>query len=325
MHRQSITGLVYRALFPKPRQGDPPSFSAHVNRNLVPEVRVETSTFYGALDCIEAQYPGLDYTHEPHRRRLERFPWHRKLFKAFRDLKLTKSEILGLCQWEGTRSAKEKYENDIGRLIRDTTADGISADELKEPYATVYPASGVGWTEPSPNSASQIPGVRKRGGDLGSRPSEMEQDELLRSGAEAQARSEDYYNFDERLPRWLHEAAARNEIDLDGMLEAISERRPFHISPSHVVDASFNPPALSIANTAPTMNYNATLSAGDALGTGQAGMTDTQIAMVNVWNLSNELTRNVNAGNAPLVPAASTTSRTTTVPAAAAQPAGEAR
>ena len=62
MHKPSIAQIVYNTTFPRPKPADPPSFSVHITRNLVPEVRVETAAFYGSLDSIEAQYPGLDYS-----------------------------------------------------------------------------------------------------------------------------------------------------------------------------------------------------------------------------------------------------------------------
>ncbi len=125
MHRQSIPNLVYRHLFPAPRANDPNCFAMHLTRNLIPEVRAETSTFYGALDSVEARYPGLDYTHRPHRMRLGRFMHHRRLFRAFDELGLTDDEILGLCRWEGTRWARESYEKQEGVRVRDTTGDEI--------------------------------------------------------------------------------------------------------------------------------------------------------------------------------------------------------
>jgi hypothetical protein len=125
MHKPSLTTLVHKRLFPNPRANDPTSFAAHISRNLVPEVRIETATFYGALDCIEAQYPGLDYSYPPHRMRLSRFPWHRRLFRAFDDLGLTETEIASLCHWEGTKWARERYEKDNAVKVRDTTGDDI--------------------------------------------------------------------------------------------------------------------------------------------------------------------------------------------------------
>lgn len=136
MHKPSLAQIVYDAIFSRPRPTDPSSFSAHIARNLVPEVRIETSAFYGSLDCIEAQYPGLDYSYGPHRMRLGRFPWHRKLFKVFDDLGLTEDEISSLCRWEGTKSARERYEKEEGVTVRDTTADSIGG-------ATPTPAPSI--------------------------------------------------------------------------------------------------------------------------------------------------------------------------------------
>ncbi|KAJ5170238.1 uncharacterized protein N7500_003021 [Penicillium coprophilum] len=125
MRKPSVGQIVYNATFTRPRTSDPGSFGAHITRNLVPEVRVETSLFYGSLDCIEAQYPGLDYSYGPHRMRLGRFPWHRKLFQTFDELGLTEEEISNLCRWEGTKSARQRYEAEEGILVRDTTAHSV--------------------------------------------------------------------------------------------------------------------------------------------------------------------------------------------------------
>lgn len=123
MHRKNpISVLVYNTLFPSPTPTDPPSFSAHLSKNLVGEVRIETANFYGSLDTIEARYPGLNYAHAPHRKRLGRFPHHRRLFDAFDRLGLTESEIQGFCRWEGTLWARERYERDEGVRVVDTTA-----------------------------------------------------------------------------------------------------------------------------------------------------------------------------------------------------------
>ncbi|KAJ5601014.1 hypothetical protein N7510_010548 [Penicillium lagena] len=125
MHKPSLAQIVYNATFPRPLTSDPGSFAAHITRNLVPEVRLETSIFYGSLDCIEAQYPGLDYSYGPHRMRLGRFTWHHELFRVFDELGLTEAEILSLCRWEGTRWARERYEKEEGISVRDTTAHSI--------------------------------------------------------------------------------------------------------------------------------------------------------------------------------------------------------
>ena len=125
MRKPSLAQIVYNATFPRPRSSDPGSFAAHITRHLVPEVRMETNTFYGPLDCIEAQYPGLNYAYGPHRMRLSRFPWHRRLFRVFDELQLTPEEISDLCCWEGTKSARQRYEADERTIVQDTTGSSI--------------------------------------------------------------------------------------------------------------------------------------------------------------------------------------------------------
>lgn len=90
-------------------------------------MRIETANFYGSLDTIEARYPGLNYAFAPHRKRLGRFPHHRKLFDAFDRLGLTNAEIQGFCRWEGTLWARERYERDEGVKVVDTTGSEIGA------------------------------------------------------------------------------------------------------------------------------------------------------------------------------------------------------
>ncbi|KAF5027692.1 hypothetical protein F66182_176 [Fusarium sp. NRRL 66182] len=125
MKGRPVDQLVYEYMFPRPKSNDPQNFHALLQRNLIPEVRQETHAFYGHLETQEAKYPGLDYTHHTHRIRLSRWPWHRRLFRAFDGLQLTSAEIAGLTKWEGTKWAKEKYEKEQGYTIRDTTADGF--------------------------------------------------------------------------------------------------------------------------------------------------------------------------------------------------------
>lgn len=128
MRKPAIASLVYARLFPTPKSTDPASFQAHVTRNIVPEVRAETTCYYGSIDCLEAQYPGLDYTNLAHRTRLARFTFHRRMFRIFDEMRLTAEEIQDLCRWEGTRSAREKYEKDHSCVIRDTTWDDVEAE-----------------------------------------------------------------------------------------------------------------------------------------------------------------------------------------------------
>ena len=126
MRRQtSVASLLYAHLFPNPGPSDPPNFQTHLARDLIPEIRIETATFYGSLDSIEARYPGLNYCHGPHRMRLGRFPHHARLFKVIDDLDITEQEVMDLVRWEGTLWARQRFERDENIKVRDTTGDGI--------------------------------------------------------------------------------------------------------------------------------------------------------------------------------------------------------
>lgn len=120
-----VDQLVYEYMFPKPRSTDPQNFHSLLHRSLILEVRQEVHHFYGHLDTQEAKYPGLDYCNRIHRIRLSRWPWHRRLFRAFDGLRLTNSEISNLTKWEGTKWAKERFERDAGVVIRDTASDEV--------------------------------------------------------------------------------------------------------------------------------------------------------------------------------------------------------
>jgi hypothetical protein len=126
MKGRPVDQLVFEYMFPKPRQPDLQNFHALLQRQLIPEVRHEVQSYYGHLDTQEAKYPGLDYCHPTHRIRLSRWPWHRRLFRAFDALRLTRNEIAGLTKWEGTKWAKERYESQEGIVIRDTAVDDFA-------------------------------------------------------------------------------------------------------------------------------------------------------------------------------------------------------
>ena len=121
----NISSLVYHHLYPHPSPSDPPDFAAHLAKHLVAEVRIETQRFYGGLETVEARYPGLNYSHPPHRKRLGRFQHHARLFRAFDELRLTEHEIGMLCRWEGTLWARQRYERDEGVPVLDTTGNDI--------------------------------------------------------------------------------------------------------------------------------------------------------------------------------------------------------
>ena len=95
MRRQtSVSALLYSHLYPQPTANDPISFSRHLAKHLIPEIRIETARFYGSLDSIEARYPGLNYTYPPHIARLSRFANHARLFKAFRHARVDLTHVL---------------------------------------------------------------------------------------------------------------------------------------------------------------------------------------------------------------------------------------
>jgi hypothetical protein len=259
MHKPSIAQLVYEATFPRPRTTDPASFSAHITRNLVPEVRIETAAFYGALDCIEAQYPGLDYSSGPHRMRLGRFPWHRKLFKVFDELALTVEEISSLCRWEGTKSARERYEKEEGVIVRDTTAENVpQAPNPPLPSIVVHPID--------PEAEYRKPDARVRANeeavDMFARRSDIEpendeeessDEEMESCGVElnqrllvataARERGVDV-PLDEDWEQWLKETIERGNYS--DMINAIRNGQPLNLL------SNPSPPTPHSASTATT-------------------------------------------------------------------------
>ncbi|MCJ1245959.1 hypothetical protein MMC30_003163 [Trapelia coarctata] len=232
MHRPRIDQLVYSVLFPHPVQGrDPPTFQAHITKNLVPEVREEIKCFYGDIPSIESEYPGLDYAYRGHRLRLGRFTFHRRLFRAFDALRLTETEIHNLCHWEGTKWAKDRYEKAEGVMIRDTTWDDIA------PYAprqrrvvskdSGEPAEEGTATEYETYSAEEDEDVEdeegQEEGDDDEEDEEDSEDEVLNqsvgvelnrrllAAAEARIRGEDVA-LDADWEQWLKEAAERGFV-----------------------------------------------------------------------------------------------------------------
>jgi hypothetical protein len=121
----SVADQVYSNIYPRPSEADPQNWGQHLSRNIVAEVRLETHRFYGSLDTIEAKYPGLNYTYAPHIKRLSYWPHHLRLFQAFREIGSTNQEILALCRWEGTLWARQRYEQDEGIKVPDTTGSDI--------------------------------------------------------------------------------------------------------------------------------------------------------------------------------------------------------
>ncbi|CAK7236518.1 hypothetical protein SCUCBS95973_009634 [Sporothrix curviconia] len=156
MRRPAIDQLVYDQMFPRPKASEPSNFSGVLTRYLVFEVREEVHSFYGHLDTQEAKYPGLDYTHPIHRLRLSRWPWHRRLFRAFDALRLTPTEIAQLTKWEGTQWAKERYEKEQNIVIQDTAAEGMPDYRRVENWLDEQPRAVNDRALPSAGSHTSI-------------------------------------------------------------------------------------------------------------------------------------------------------------------------
>ncbi|CAD6445399.1 08bf909d-797a-4a64-9f7a-eb29d804e872-CDS [Sclerotinia trifoliorum] len=221
MKGRPIDQLVYECMFPKPKTGDPQSFQAFLQRSLVPEVRHETQAFYGHLTSQEAKYPGLDYSYPPHRVRLSRFPWHRRLFRAFDNLKLTNYEIATLTKWEGTRWAKERFEKEQGIIIRDTTGDGIEdwvSPELRPVSVRPVVSSDKGEEEEELEDDGELE-ENEREEDDGESDSEITSvgtalNERLRAAAAQREAGNLTAPMDEEWEQWLKDAVERGNIDI---------------------------------------------------------------------------------------------------------------
>ena len=250
MKKPSVSELVYSKAYPKTRPNDPISFVQHIQRCLVPEVREEVQRYFGRIDCIEAQYPGLDYTYAPHRRRLATFPWHRRLFRIFDELRLTQGEILSLCTWEGTRAAKERFERESGTQIKITTMDDVApAPEGRGPRAVFHTDRRRSQYRPIADITNQAAG--KRRAELEDDQSDEDDTEnsfgvhlnqQLIAAADARERGE-AATFNQQWEQWMKEALERNEMDLDTILETIRQGRPF--PPTSTETAA---PASSVSN-----------------------------------------------------------------------------
>lgn len=240
MHKPQIDRMLYSVLFPSPVQGrDPSTLQAHIAKNLIPEVRLETLCFYGPEDCLESQYPGLDYLNPGHRLRLSRFQWHRRLFRAFDALRLTEREIHQLCRWEGTKCARDRYEKDEGVKIRDTTWEDVTAQsEQRGPISFVPVPRGTEDTEDDNLSLRGGDSVEDEdmedsdGDDEGIEGSEdgivtnsvgVELNQTLFAASEASARGEEV-ELNPAWEQWLKEAAERGT--LPEMLSLISSSPP---------------------------------------------------------------------------------------------------
>lgn len=230
---------VYKHLFPYPRANDPQTFSHHLQRHLVNEVRLEVTHFYGEITTVEAKYPGLDYTYAPHRKRLAQFPHHARLFRAFDELGLTSSEIVGLCRWEGTLWARERYERDEGIKVVDTTGDDIAkADDPPRRTREIHVRTDFD---------VEIDGDDD-GDDDDDDAFESVGDELnqrLRRAAAARERGQDT-PMDPAWEAWLKEALE------SGMLRPPPPSRDPHAYPDHAFRDTIAPPLAGHGTGRPT-------------------------------------------------------------------------
>lgn len=240
MRKPSIPDLVYQKTFPRQKQGEPASFYAHIQRHIVGEVRVEVQTYYGALDTLEAQYPGLDYTHPPHRRRMSRYPWHRRLFRVFDELSLTNDEILNLCQWEGTRAAKERYEREAQTEVKTTTAHDVAVAPrgsgpraIFEGWSTAASVERMSDSQPAvkeelaaPESEQQ-PKAEPHGDSPESLPAPSNEIlDLLRTAIQSRSRLESSVATTQAWEQWLKDALERHEMDIDSVMTALQSIDP---------------------------------------------------------------------------------------------------
>ncbi|KAK2591348.1 hypothetical protein QQS21_010973 [Conoideocrella luteorostrata] len=257
MKGRLVEDIVYDQLYPKPKANDPQNFQAFLQRNLVPEVRQETHAFYGHLDTQEAKYPGLDYTHQTHQIRLSRWPWHRRLFRAFDAMRLTDAEICSLTKWEGTKWAKEKFEKEQGVIIRDTTADEVS-DWV--PPTDIQPAlsrlARMNQTDRE-RERSLIRSLRNLGERMvrddeeGSNQDESDDEfesvgvdlnERLRDRATQREAGDTSVVLDEEWEQWLKNAIDSGELTL--LTEQMTEQMFRRASSTSVIPAALIPPGM---------------------------------------------------------------------------------
>ena len=237
MHKPAIIPLVFARLFPNVKNTDPTTFQAFISRNLVPEVRIETARFYGSVDCLEAQYPGLDYSDPAHRLRLGHFQWHRRLFRVFNELRLSEFEIQTICRWEGTKWARDRYEREAKAKIRDTTWDDVEQTEHEAPIATMSSLMGIRGGDSlqaacdESGDAGMVSEEEGEEGEMGESEEEEREDEDLEEesedelqdsigvdlnrrlmiATEAQIRGEQGVVFDSAWEQWLRQACERSD------------------------------------------------------------------------------------------------------------------
>lgn len=262
MLKPYIPELVYRMTFPRPKSGEPTTFYAHIQRHIVGEVRIEVQTYFGALDTLEAQYPGYDYTYPPHRRRMSRYPWHKRLFRVFDELGLTDAEILELCQWEGTRAAKERYEREAQTEVRSTTLDLVAAAPTGIGPRAVFEE----WCEPPPSRSTPVNESWKSGRKSITNDPMQDHDlmdnniplptnnilDLLRTAVQARSDLEASVATTQAWEQWLKEALERHEMDIETLM---SEIQGIEAERSRTLEQLERELGLSSSTTSPPPNH----------------------------------------------------------------------
>lgn len=257
MKRPAVNETVFQRLFPVPKPGGPATWTQHVQRNLVPEVREEVQRYFGRIDCLEAQYPGLDYTYDPHRRRLGSFTSHRRLFRAFDELRLTSDEILALCNWEGTRAAKERFERESKTVIESTTLEGVEIMRNSDgPRAVLHDARESAGSTPQPAHVSRWAAMPQ--GEISDDEDEsfgVHLNQNLIAAAAARERGE-MAHFDAQWEQWMKDAIERNDLDPETIRNALLQGQPLPSSlaetiGSGVQDSSSNPIDQHITQSTP--------------------------------------------------------------------------
>ncbi|KPI44316.1 uncharacterized protein AB675_8625 [Cyphellophora attinorum] len=233
MKKPSVAETVFQTLSPSSKQNGAPTWTQHVQRNLVPEVREEVQRYFGRIDCVEAQYPGLDYTFAPHRRRLAGFQWHRRLFRAFDSLNLTRDEILSLCNWEGTKAAKDRFEREQQTVITSTTLDGVDSEPAcGGPRGILHDWNDSSQSTPQrAHTPASTPANNYEGVDASD-----EEDIDDRAGVQlaqiaphqdvATREVGDVAQLDAQWEQWMKDAIERNELDPETMRTIMSQGRP---------------------------------------------------------------------------------------------------
>lgn len=136
---------------------------------------------------------------------------------------MTKGEILSICQWEGTKSAKDKYEAETGRIILDTTLEGVEAAPQGLPHAVMH------WRPQRQPSTETMAHVGAMDADIPEAEHSDEEGYEVSVGAQLNdqlmAAAEGDCPTDGPLEEWLKYMTER-EADRDSVLQAIRAGHP---------------------------------------------------------------------------------------------------